>query len=41
MKMDVSELSFYELEDLVSRMDRLFSASCLKSRNGRLELRVY
>gem|GEM_PF-3083716 len=41
MKMDVSELSFHELEEIVSRMDRLFKTSCLHSSGGRLELRVY
>jgi len=41
MKIDVSELTFHELEELVARIDRLFKTSYLHSSGRRLELRVY
>jgi len=41
MKMDVTAMTMQEIEDLVSRMDRLCCASVLQASGGRLELKVY
>jgi len=41
MKMDVTQMTLQEIEDLISRMDRLCCASALQSSGGKLELRVY